>query len=174
MKRILTCLAVVLLAGTVSAQAGTFGVFGSYWDSDEADSAMGVGALVGFEFADFMTLEFRGTYFEDFTADEFASTFDMSVIPLDAGLRFDILKDKRVNPYLGIGGTYYLLDTDLGEVDDEFGYYGLVGLDFGFDTFRFFVEAMYRQAEGTVESGGTDADVDFTGVTGNAGIAWRW
>ena len=174
MKRILTCLAVVLLAGTVSAQAGTFGVFGSYWDSDEADTAAGVGAVVGFNFASRITLEFRGTYFEDFTADEFATTFDVSVIPIDAGIHFDILPDKTVNPYVGGGVTYYLLDTDLGEIDDEAGYYVEAGLDFGGENIRFFVEALYRQAEGTVESGGTDADIDFTGITGNAGVIWRW
>lgn len=174
MKRVLSCLAIVLLAGTVSAQAGSFGVFGSYWDSDEADTAAGAGVLLGFNFASRLTLEFRGTYFEDFSADEFASQFDVSVIPIDAGLRIDILKDKVVNPYIGAGVTYYLLDTDLGEIDDEFGYYGQFGLDFGGENVRFFVEGLYRQAEGTVEDSGNDADIDFTGITANAGIVWRW
>ena len=174
MKRILACLTVVLIAGTVSAQAGSFGVFGSYWDSDEADTAAGAGVLLGFNFATRLTLEFRGTYFDDFEADEFATTFDVSVIPIDAGLRIDILQDKVVNPYIGGGVTYYLLDTDLGEIDDEGGYYGLFGLDFGSEHVRFFVEGMYRHAEGTVEEGGFDADIDFTGVTGNAGVIWRW
>ena len=174
MKRILPCLAIVLLAGTVSAQAGSFGVFGSYWESDEADSAAGVGALFGFEFAKAMTLEFRGTYFEDFTADEFASEFDITVLPFDWGLRFDFMKDRKVNPYIGVGGTYYFLESDLGEVDDELGFYGQLGLDFGFENFRFFIEGMYRQAEGTINNQGVDADIDFTGITANAGIAWKW
>lgn len=48
-----------------------------------------------------------------------------------------------MNPYAGAGATYYLLDT---------------------------VEALYRQAEGTVEDSGTDADIDFTDNGGVAGL----
>ena len=92
----------------------------------------------------------------------------------DWGFRFDFMKERKVNPYIGVGGTYYFLESDLGEVDDELGFYGQLGLDFGFENFRFFIEGMYRQAEGTINNQGVDADIDFTGITANAGIAWKW
>jgi hypothetical protein len=93
--------------------------------------------------------------------------------------------DSAVRPYLGGGASYFLLDTNQGEVSDEVGWYGKAGLEFGNDPTgaRFFAEAMYRDVTGTVKSHRNEpgspevvdkVDLQLRGVGANVGVIWRW
>lgn len=180
-KTILFAVAVLaILAGP--AAATDFGVFGAYWDTQDADEALGVGAKVRLG----RFVELRGTYFSDVTTDTSPERFDfeVSAIPLEAGLRFDFAEGSAFSPYLGGGAGYYLLDTTEGQIDDEVGFYALVGAEFGqrASGLSFMAEAIYRQMEATVtedEDGFPDDirdDVAFQldGLGVNAGIVWRF
>ncbi len=46
--------------------------------------------------------------------------------------------------YLGGGGSYYFMDSDIGSTDGIWGLYGLVGWSFGGENIRGFVEGIYR------------------------------
>src|SRR5262249_37634368 len=123
--------AVAVLMFSAPSWAGSFGVYGAYWDSKDADSSWGGGARVGFSFVKFLELEFHGSYFPNFGADILNSSIDITATPVDGGLRFNILPGKAINPYVGAGASYYFMSSNEGSIDNQTGYYGEAGLEFG-------------------------------------------
>jgi opacity protein-like surface antigen len=177
-KNILSAIAVLgLLAAP--AMAADLAVFGSYWATEDADDALGVGGKVRFGI-----VELRGTYFSDVTADTEPERFDfeVSAIPLEAGLAFKFAENERFSPYIGGGAGYYLLDTTEGDIDDEVGFYGVIGTDFGNpDGLSFMVEGIYRNMEASVRGDldddpdvDEDVDIQLGGFGINAGLVWRF
>jgi len=168
--------ALALLAGP--AAATDFGLFGSYWDTKDADNALGVGGKIDFA----RIFEVRASYFSDLTADTSPERrdFEIKALPLEAGLNFKFAQSDRFTPYVGGGIGYYLLDTNRGDIDDETGWYAVVGADIkGASGLGFMVEGIYRGMEATVR-GDDPADitgkvnVDFGGLGVNAGLVWSW
>ena len=172
-KRIVTALFVLALLAT-PVRAGSFGVFGSHWDTDEADSSLGVGARLGFDLVKVLELEFRGTQYPDFNAGIGLGDVDIKATPVDGGLRINLLPSGPVNPYVGAGVTYYFLDPDQGDMDNETGWYAAAGLELGGDSSRFFVEALWRKLDTSISLGIFDADAQFDGIAINAGGVWRF
>ena len=171
-KKVAVCLAAMFIFA-VPSWAGSFGVYGSYWDSDSGGSSWGGGVRVGFDFFKWMELEFHGTYFPDFGADVLGSSVDITATPVDGGLRFNFLPDKQVNFYAGAGASYYFMDASDGSMDNTTGWYGEAGLEFGKKS-RFFVEAMWRDMDTTLSFGSFDEDANFDGITGQVGFNWKW
>ncbi|MDX1996988.1 MAG: hypothetical protein SF066_04655 [Thermoanaerobaculia bacterium] len=195
-KLAILLLAVLAPLAATPAEAGSFALFGSYWDTEELAESAGAGARLGFSFpGDFARFELRGSYFPDLT-EEFATViedrrvsgdFEIEAIPLEAGISLNF-GGEGVNPYLGAGASYFRLDSNIGEISDEVGYYGVAGLEFGRQGggIGFFVEAIYRSIEGTVEVDPEDfeeipdievvqeVDLDLSGFGVNAGFVWRW
>jgi opacity protein-like surface antigen len=169
-----------LLAGPV--RASDFSVYGSYWDTQDADNALGAGAKLRLG----RYVELRGTYFSDVTADTDPERFDfeVSAIPLEAGLRFDFAPNEAFTPYVGGGAGYYLLDTSEGDIDDEVGWYAVVGAEFARQPsgLGFMAEAIYRGIEATVKEDSDgfpdhihdDVALNLDGLGVNAGIVWRF
>ena len=174
MKRIPVVLLGLMLVTAAPAFAGTFGFYGSYWDGSDSGSTYGAGARIGFDFLKWMELEFHGTYYTDFEGDIQSQNFELTALPVDGGLKFKFLPNSKVNLYFGAGLTYYFMDTNLGTLDDEFTYYGEAGLQFGGKSTKFFVEALWRSLDTTVDDPSGDTDIDFSGVSANAGINWNW
>ncbi len=172
-KRGLIGLATLVLF-SVPASAGSFGLYGSHWDTDEADSSLGAGVRVGFNFLKFLELEFHGTHFPDFNRESLLQDIDLKATPVDGGLRVNFLPSLTVNPYVGAGVSYFFLDSDQGEIDNETGWYAEAGLDFGGDNGRFFVEGMWRKLDTSISLGVFDADTKFDGIAANVGVVWRW
>ena len=175
LKNLVMLLAILMLFSAPS-WAGSFSVFGSYWDSKDADASWGGGARVGFSLSKMFELEFHGTYYPDFKDDQFpGQSFDLVAIPVDGGLKINFWPDKAVNPFVGAGATYYFLSTDPGSVDDQAGVYLDAGVDIGpKDGSRFFAELMWRKVDTNVSFGAFDEDVKFDGIGLTAGATWRW
>lgn len=198
-KTMIWAAAAVLLAATSPAFASDFAVFGSYHDTEDLEDTVGGGVKAGF--GEVWQLELRGTYLPDLTEDfeSFADdpgddpgdfTNDIEAIVLDVGVNYNFGSNNPVNFYLGGGGTYFLLDAEVGEVDDEAGFYGVGGVEFARSAggFGFFAEVLYREVEATVDRDPEDFDdlddVDFSdllerdldvgGLGANAGIIWRF
>jgi hypothetical protein len=177
-KMILPIMAALALLAS-PAMAADIGAYGAFWDTEDADQALGVGAKLRFGI-----VELRGTYFSDVTADTEPESldFEVSAIPLEAGLAFRFADTARFSPYLGGGAGYYLLDTTEGDIDDEVGYYAVFGTDFtGPAGLGFMVEGIYRNMEASVrgdldDDPGVDDDVDIQlgGFGINAGLVWRF
>jgi len=183
------------------ATAGGLYVYGSYWEVDDLGDAAGGGAMLAIPLgaAQRINLDLGATYFQQFEDDDFfdrliddeQSPFlenSVEVIPLDVGLSFNVGPTAPVNLTLGGGATYFLLDTDRGEVDDEAGWYARVGAELGGGGggFGFFLAGVYRSAEVTVQNDPDDfrdvPDIEFEdetpfdldGLGLNAGIVWRF
>jgi opacity protein-like surface antigen len=158
--------------------ASEFSAYGAYWDTKDADNALGAGAKLSFA----RFLELRGTYFSDVTADTDPESldFEVSAIPLEAGVAFKFAEGERFTPYVGGGVSYFLLDTSEGDIDDETGWYAVVGADIkGSSGFGFMVEGIYRGVEATVRDDDPsdivgDVDIDLGGLGVNAGVVWSW
>ena len=174
-KRVVTLLAILMLFSAPS-WAGSFSLFGSYWNSKDADASWGAGARVGFNLTKMLEMEFHGSYYPDFKDDEFpGQSFDLTAIPVDGGLKFNFAPDSALNPFVGAGVTYYFLSTSPGSVDNQTGVYLDAGVDMGDkDGARFFAEVMWRKVDTSVSFGAFDEDVKFDGLGLNAGATWRW
>jgi opacity protein-like surface antigen len=183
MKKTILCVAAALtILAVPAAKATDFGVFGSYWGTEDADNALGGGAKLRLG----RFVELRGTYFSDVTADTDPERFDfeVSAIPLEAGLRFDFAENEAFSPYVGGGASYYLLDTSEGDIDDEVGWYAVVGAEFARQPsgLGIMAEAIYRGVEATVteDSDGfpddihDDVTLNLDGFGVNAGLVWRF
>jgi outer membrane protein with beta-barrel domain len=172
-KRMATVLVAAMLF-SAPARAGSFGFYGSYWGSDDAESSVGGGGKVGFQFVKFLELEFHGTYHPSFTTDVGGQALDVEATPVDGGLRVNFLPSGPVNPYVGAGVTYYFLATDQGNIDNKTGIYAQTGLEVGGEARRFFIEALWRKVDTTINLASFNRDTRFDGIAGNVGVAWRW
>lgn len=181
-KKFLTSALMTAFLGSLAgpAAAGEIGVFGSYWETSDADEAIGFGSKLRFGI-----VELRGTYFQDVTADlADGSEMEVRAIPLEVGIAVKFAQDAAVSPYVGGGGGYYLLDAGELDVDDEVGWYAVAGADFGRQSsgMAFNVEAIYRSMEATVREDADglpgdldeEVDLDLGGLGLNAGVVFRF
>jgi hypothetical protein len=194
-SRILLSIAALALAAS-PGWASSVDLYGTHWNTDEADAAFGGGVTFVPASRGTLGVELRAAYYEELVNEPLEGVFDedpvfedgLRAIPLEGGLRVHLAKSEaHVRPYLAGGAGYYLLDSDFGDVDDEFGWYGAFGSSFGNGTgAEFFAEANYRGVEGTVEVDpetvsdiddlefDDSADIDLSGVGVNVGLNWRW
>lgn len=178
---IISSLALLLLA--MPAQAGELGIFGSYWDTDALDDTAGAGVKYAIGDAA-LRLELRGSFYPDLSSDAESviqgqtGDVELEAIVPEAGVAYNFAPGANTQFYLGGGLSYYLLDTNMFEVDDEAGYYGLAGFTTGGggDGPAFFAEAIYRSVEATVadEALVQEVDLDLSGLSVNLGVVFRF
>jgi hypothetical protein len=171
-KKLTVCLALFTLCSAPS-WAGSFGVYGAYWNPDVVDDNFGGGARIGFDFVKFLELEFHGTYFPDFEVETLSGPAEIHAIPVDGGLRINFIPEGGFNPYIGAGVTQYFLDSDDVSIDNETGWYGEAGFEAGEHT-KFFAEVMWRKLDTTLSFGSFDEDTNMDGWGVNAGVNWSW
>jgi len=182
LKKTSLCAAALLGLGLLAqpAKAVDFGVFGAYQDTKDLDS--GYGAGVKLDFARFITL--RATYFGDVTANDrlpSGNEFKIRVVPLEAGLQYKFQPDANFSPYLGGGASYFLLDTNRGNIDDELGWFAVAGADIKTQhSFGITLEAIYRSVDTTVRDNGNSTtlsdkvNLQLRGFGANAGLVWHF
>lgn len=165
----------ICLGLAAPASAGNLKIFGAYWDTSDAGALMGGGAR--YTFSDTLGLSLGVTgYFEGDDIDLGGIEVDtIDNMTFDAGVHVSISELF----YFNLGASYYQFDSNLGEADDEWGYYGILGATIGGQTFRFFIEAMYRHANATIryddyEILEGELDLDVSGFAGNIGLEWRF
>jgi hypothetical protein len=152
MRKLLIALVLALLAPASSF--AEISVLGSYWDTEDAGETYGLGARIDFTLVPQQArFEISASYFEEFERTVIVEEMDLDIgfeleaIPIDLGFHLDIGRPGGF--YVTLGGTYFLLDTSAGEIDDEVGYYGTLGLVLGR---KAFLEVTYRDVDGTVQS----------------------
>lgn len=188
MKKTLVGLAILAFAAAPVSATG-FSIYGSGWDPDAVDDALGGG--IGFSFPvgeSGFGLDFRGSFFQEADIDNVGDDdrdvfrdFGLQIIPVDAAVRYDFNNEGAANFYVGGGASYYFLDIDNGpDLDDELGWLAFVGAEFGNpDGARFFLEGGYRAVESTVRNEDLDeidddVDIDLNGPTVNLGVVWKF
>ena len=171
---------------TTPASASGFALFGSYWSPhDTADGSFGGGLMFSGSLGKVCAIDVRGSYFDRVTETSGNIEPDVRIIPLEAGLRINFLSDKAVNPFIGGGVGYYFLDTNLGELEDEPGYYLIAGIEAGSpEGVSLYLEANYRKVDGTIHVEDPlsflpiivdeETHVDFSGFGANVGLSWRF
>ena len=158
----LTVLVVLIVGMAAATQAADLGVFGSYWNPREGDSAYGGGGSIYF---DTSPLELRATVFPDTSIQ---GRGDALLLPIDLGLAVNLTRSQKADVYLGVGGSYYFIDADQGDPDNQFGWYALGRLEVPIqDSMSVFGDIMYRGVEFE------DIDADLSGVTFSVGVIFR-
>lgn len=190
MKKILVMLmAIGIGVGAAYAGGGALGVFGTFMDTEDLDSGFGAGVKFKFDVAQYVAAELRASYVTKF--DDGSDELDnLYMIPVEADLLFNLpLGDSPLTVYAGAGGGYYVLpefetdagfgDTDI-DLDDTFGFYGIGGLEFALaESVSLFAEVKYLFLEVdtvTIDDIEVESDeaIEFTGLSGNAGIMFRF
>ncbi len=171
----LTACCLSLLGGGV-LNADGLSVYGSYWNPDEGDDSYGVGLQVrgGGELVYFEAL---GTYYEDITQEFTLIDYELSVIPFDLGLGLRFDASPATELYAGLGGTYFLLDSNVGDSDDRVGYYLKAGCEVEInENMGISVEAMWRDAEARVTDDGDFEENRFNldGLALHVGLVFLW
>ena len=195
MKRLLGIIFTLALLSAAPALASDFGLFGSYWDTRDADETFGGGVEFNFAFGESpLGLELRGTYYQQLNDGAVGNLFDddegffeensLEALPVEAGLRYNFNPTGNVSPWISGGVSYIFLDlSDIEgvEIDDETGWYAGLGSRFGDpDGVNFYGQVLYRATEATVQRDRDDIDLEDTvnieldGVVVNAGILWSF
>jgi hypothetical protein len=195
-RKIAVAGAVVLLLAP-AAFALDVSLFGSYWDTDAAGDTAGGGLTLGLPINERLAVELRASYFEELSDDPLENAFDsddpvfqekgVNAIPIDGGLRWTFPSSSAFRPYIAGGGSYFVLDSDFGEIEDELGYYAALGTTIGDgEGADFMIEAIWRKLTAQVELDPDDlddvddldvddhADLDLDGLGVNAGVRWRF
>ncbi len=181
MKRTVVCAVAALGLGLLAgpAKAADFGVFGSYQDTK--DAGHGYGGGVKLDFANFITL--RATYLGDVTSGARFSNGDdlkLRVVPLEAGLQYKWQPDSTFSPYLGGGASYFVLNPQRGNTNNELGWFAIGGADIKTPAgFGVMLEAIYRSVDTTVRQTSTTTisdkvDLQLRGFGANVGLVWHY
>lgn len=196
-KKVLTATGAILLFAAPALADGNLSLYGSWWQTDDADEVAGGGVSFEWPFGEVLSWELRGTYYQELTNEpledldlegEDEGIFEdssLEAIPIETGLRIHFARDAEVwSPYLGVGGSYFSLDSDDGNLDDEFGYYAALGSQFGDgEGADFLVEVQHRWVDGVITDLGDldddgidddDINIDLAGFVINLGVTWHW
>jgi hypothetical protein len=179
----------------VPASAGEVDIYGSHWNTDQADESLGGGVTVTFPTGP-VGIELRAAHYQELSNEPFDNVFDddpvfedgIQATPVEGGLRVNFGPETmKARPYAAGGAGYYFLDSDFGEVDDEFGWYAALGSNFGNGKGAEFVaEVNYRKVEGSVAVDPeevsdiddidfqSDVELDLSGVGVNLGVSVKW
>ncbi len=193
----------LLAASTSPAAAVDFGIFGSYWDSDDVGSALGLGGRIWVDINDDLDFEVSAQWLEGFddnptlleptplTTFLFRAMVEVDAIPVDLGLTYSF-GDEGQGFFIGGGGTWAFLDgeivitdpalpggiIELGGVDDEFGWYAKLG----YEANDLFVDLLYRDLSATAEGlsavtlpgAGIPSTIDIDLSGFQVSIGWRF
>lgn len=171
MKKLMAVLLGVGLLSS-SALAGSYGVFGSYWDPKDGDGVWGAGANMRGGTGLFY-IGLRGTYYQDIPESVGGEGVELRAIPVDVSIGIQLSPISVLDVYGGAGMTYYFLDSDRGSVDNEFGWLLEAGAEIKLSPrFGIFAEGVWRDVNGAVE-GNHSGDIDLNGFTVNVGLVFR-
>jgi hypothetical protein len=191
------CLSTLAAFAATPVHAGDFSLMGSYWDTDVAGETAGGGVILGLPLNESFAIELRATYFEQLSDDALENAFHshdpvflrqgIQALPLEAGVRIGFAPGATFRPYVGGGASYFLLDSDFGEIQDELGYYAALGATVGDGRgAEFFFEGLYRKATAHVKidpqhfddiddiNVDDEAALKLDGLGVNAGVRWTF
>lgn len=184
MRKVLIAVGCGLLLSS-TAWAGSLGIMGAYWDTDQASDDTGFGVKLVVDLGQSgWRFDLRGSFIEELTTDPSIVEGDFEAYPVDFGVSYGFnTGGGKVTPALGVGLSYVNASSKLGEVDDELGYYGILGLEFdAAQNFGVFVEVLYRAVDSQIDGRGLDLpfigfdqrELELQGVGVNAGLALTW
>lgn len=178
MKKLAAAIMALALCSGFAYGSG-LGFFVSQWSPKDGDDTIGGGAKLEFG-GDPLALEIRGSYFETDVTGTADADESITLIPADLGLLVSVpVGNSPITLHAMGGATWYFLDSDTVELDDEAGWYAGGGLRIAFnDSLALFAEAQYRSLEYTAAEDDVNEleenDVDFSAMTYNGGLILTW
>jgi hypothetical protein len=172
-KSVLVLVGCLVLFAAPAWAGGAFSLFGTYGEVTGSNSSFGFGSRISVG-GESVMVDLTGTWFPSRSAGAFDD--ELQVIPFDLGLRLLFAPGRETRPYVGAGVTYMMVDLSDREVDDPTGYYLLAGLNLeAGEKFGFFLEAIYRNADATVDEGGpSEFEETIGGIAGSFGVFWSF
>lgn len=160
MKRLCVAALVALLGVCViTPSAHAIGVMASWWKIDESnEDGFGFGLRSKVQVAPMVAFDTRGSWIK------FGDP-DTNVFPIEAT---GILQLGMV--YGGIGLGYYIFDADGADIDNDFGWYLVGGVDVGVGKFGIFGEVKWTKITTDVDFGDVPAELDADGIGFNVGV----
>jgi hypothetical protein len=148
MKRFCVAAMVAVLAlAAMAPSAHAIGIMASWWNMDEAnEDGFGVGLRSKMQIIPLIAIDTRASWIK-------FSDADLNVYPLEAT---GIVKLGML--YAGIGAGYYIFDADEGDLENNFGWYLVGGIDIGLGGFGVFGEVKWTMLSADIE--GVDPDID--------------
>lgn len=177
MRRMLVVLGCVCALAAPAWAGGEFAVFGAYGETVDTNASLGLGARisVGRENVKF---DLTSTWFRQSSATDGGAPVadEITLTPLELGVRFLFAPGGQFRPYVGAGASYFLVTSRVGEADDELGYYVTGGMVFGAPRgIRLYGEVVYRAADVTADYGPAGrADLDVGGLGVAAGLSFTF
>ncbi len=156
---ILQMLAVTVLAGETSLTG-----YATYWDGTtrfgKSVDGIGGGIKLRQKMLGVLSWDVRAGYvnFDD---------IDTKVIPIEGAIVVGI--PFLIEPYAGIGGGYYIVDSDRSLYDDAPGVFGVAGLQLNLFVVGVMAEVRYNRVDMTAND-----ESLLDGLSANAGIVFKW
>ncbi|MHC4205409.1 MAG: outer membrane beta-barrel protein [Planctomycetota bacterium] len=175
-QRSLMLVLAVMLAFSSGAWARGSGIelgaFGTYLDTDDLGDGYGAGAKLELQAVDWMSVDARASYIN-------FSNPEVDLYPLEIAALLNIpLANEQIVPYAGIGAGYYIFDASGFEMDDEVGFFPLIGMEFGAWNLSFMLEARWLFLESdldkAVDQFGDASEADLDGLGINFGLLFRF
>ena len=189
MKKAAVALGILALLASPS-WASEIGAMISFFSTDDADDAFGGGIRVDWSVNESVDIQFRASVYDSLEHAIPGHLFTVEAVPVEAGVAYNFNPQGQVNPYVGGGGSFFLLDNDRvpvefegeghrGRMENEMGWYLVGGLEMPVrENMIVFLEAMYRQVSATIEGDDfgqvSEREFDMDGPTVNLGIAFGW
>lgn len=165
MKRICSVLLVTLFAlGAAVPQAHAIGIMASWWNMDEAnDDGFGGGLRTKTQIIPMVAIDTRISWIN-------FSDAETNVFPIEAT---GILKLGML--YAGLGVGYYIFDADGADLDNNFGWYLVGGIEVGLSKFGVFGEVKWTQLSTDISGvdpdlGDVPTELDADGIGFNIGV----
>jgi hypothetical protein len=165
MNRICTiALAAMLSLGAAVPSAHAFGVMASWWNIDETnDDGFGAGIRSKTQIVPMVAIDTRVSWIN-------FSDAETNVFPIEAT---GILKLGML--YAGLGVGYYIFDADGADLDNNFGWYLVGGIDVGIGKFGVFGEVKWTMLSTDIKGIDPNLDdvpteLDADGIGFNAGV----
>jgi len=159
---VLAILTSIGMSTRVFAGETSVAAYATYWDAHLAndvgggeEDGVGGGIKIRKSFLAFLSADIRASYI-DF------SNLDTTVVPLEATLMVQI--PFIIEPYAGIGASYYIFDSNLPGLEDGAGVYGVLGAQLNLWVVGAFAEIRYNE---------TDTKL-MDGTSINLGLMVKW
>jgi len=183
MKKALVMVGLMLLASQF-VMATDFSIFGGWWDENDPGDVYGAGLRLSAKEGPWIA-DLTVTWMDDSTYYWYGWDYyyneTISVVPVEVGFRYIADNQSSFRPYGGGGVGFYFNDSDHFKIDDSWGYYGLVGFNFGHPrSADFFAEAIYRWVDTDMTyrhagDGSTPTiNVDLGGIGVNMGVVFHF
>ena len=162
------------VAATVSQQAGPLV---AYQDTEDIEEGYGAGLKYVVMWENVAPklacgLDIRAGWLTyDGDDNDYGMDLDVFPVELTALAGYEVFGGTRPYAGIGVGGYFFDADEDDADIDDDVGFYGVLGWDQGLtEQVSVFAEAKYLW----LEPDANGEDLDLGGFGANVGVAARW